>query len=666
MFNRVSSERLGVAGPELDGLFATLPALMRCALIPGARVENVRQFMEMLLAVDSALFSGAVLFSSRNGRPFVCVAENIASEATRHHWARWPLDRLFTIRRSCLITNPVDGTRALAVPFATSSQDRYVVVAILRSTIVTPAQKAFLDAMQSFVIVATQQAEYWQGTGLNDVRLDLAGDPPSLVLFGEDGYIRTYVRELAERRGWPIRVAPTFGHVLRSVAEGAIDIVLLDRRFLNDPLSKLRALRHVVTADVLVLYLDDAEANSELEALVDERIAPSVGTNELFQALKRLIRLVPLRRAKVLEALVFREQARIDMCTDRDELAPAIANAALAIYGDVAAVTLVDEAGRLFSAESPARGKPLVTGVPATFLNGYATIRSRLDESFFADLFDDEATRKRLLQMNWTSGASIPIIAFERIAGTLFVLSSTHALTRAHASALNALSESAGSAFENLSESGTWQMGGDISSRWRDIEVGEVHIHVYCGPGAVSCAVTKAVDPRCALLALADAGNFDSSREICEQVIEELAALRADAEARQALEFVVTSFKTRAGVLAAIVDGRGAVEYAAADSPAPLQIPAHGPLALPLERRTSHHGTVTLKPDSATLFYDSRFSEIVDSARMVDAVQYYLQRESLNPSVSLPEVAVDRDSLTFVEITKRSADVAQPHPSDFA
>jgi hypothetical protein len=199
-----------------------------------------------------------------------------------------------------------------------------------------------------------------------------------------------------------------------------------------------------------VLYLDSGDSSNEVHALVDECVPLDSPKEQILRALKRLTTAVPARRARTMMATIESREPLLTSCSTYEQVCRETADAAVFAGAEFAAVCLIDRGGTLYRSERPNYATPLAPAMPANFLSGYATIRSKVDADFFRETFDDTESIEAIAARKPHSGASIPIVDAGRVAGTLFALTFSYRFSQDHAAGLMQLCEIAGRALGTI------------------------------------------------------------------------------------------------------------------------------------------------------------------------------------------------------------------------
>lgn len=620
----------------LDPRFVALPGLLRSATKTDLSAPEVRRFMDALLEADAALFAGALLLRSREGRRFILVHETGGPVEDARSWLRWPLSRLFSTRRACLITNPRSGARALAIPFYVSDE-WYAVVAPLRGP-ADSAQSVFLAALQSITAAPPPRS--------------VAHGAPRFAWFGTDKALHARLRSAISARGWEFHAASTFGHLVLLLERDAIDVALIQPSSLGDAMHSLRTLRHAAKiGDAPILYFSDTDPESEIETLVDACLYPDAPTRELIKALKQSVSLVPQARAKALREAVRNVEDDLRACEDYADLARACANAALALGSDAASVMLADQTGAIHAAHVPEYQDALQDHWPAAFVTGEPVTDSTAGDRFFEEVFDDREYAKRLQALHALSGASLPIRDGPKIIGTLLAFSTARAMFDPEFSALADLAALTGRVF-----SARGNAGGRL---WRRMTACDAHIDVYQGAKGHAALQVSTHGSLAAIAAVEDEDRARSA-EFANALVREVTVLQERAE--EQLRALVRRFDDgKRGVLVGIVDGER-LTYACSRFPLPLRVPVSGPV--PAIRRASEceSGGIALGPQSVTLIYSNEFASQIETAQLVATVQRGLRGRWANAARSLPELALSRGRLAFAAITMPTYGVDSPHP----
>lgn len=656
------------AESECDSRLLQLPEIVRLATKTDSSITDIRRFIEYLIDLRPALFSGAKLFVSRRGHRFVLVRETGTPDGTSRTWARWPLHRLFVNRRACVIRSPAGNLQALAVPFDVAPAQRYVVIATLRcSPELTAAERVFMGCLEGLLLPLKPPQEPVRVFALDSIRTEPLASAPTFLWYGSSGALRDRMQEILLQRGWDLRCVSTLAEVLQAVERGAVDIVMLDGSIAGDPARILRALRLVAgQLDVPLLFFDRRQPTPEIEALIEQYLPPDAGKDRILRAIKEVIRLVPERRAEALRGAAAGFSGALQNVADCTELARLLAVGATELAGDFASVTLIDNAGNMYAAESPSRQEPLLDRIPLTLLSGYAVMRSRIDSEFFREVTDDPAAQQRLESFGALSGATIPIADGGRIVGSLVVLSSTRRMYEPECEALLQLADIGARAF---SEVQTRMLRSQAVANdtyeplWEQLSSGECELNAYRGPRARTWIRIAALDASRVGITAVSGRDVEASFETAEAALQELATVVHHwDDVADAVDATVAAFDDGSrGIFAGIVSiDSSRLTFSAARFPAPVQIASKGPApALSVSERR-HRGTISIRPRSVTLIYDVDMHDSVDSAKVVQAVQGKLRIGAGNAVQPLPKLANDPYRVAFCSIMKRMFGAERP------
>ena len=638
-----------LSGAKPDQRFSKLPSILRRLTQTEYTAHQVRALMDELLDADPRLFVSVSLLRSRGGWPFVLVREKGEAGEARSAWRKWPLERLFTTRRPCVITSPGASGRGLAIPFAVES-DRYVVIAKLRGGALDDAESLFLRMLEELTLPGLVRRPSALDSSLDKRTAEEPLSAPRLVTLGLTDELRATAAELAVARGYALSSVPSFGHLLQCVERAGADAILLDARALSDPLVTLRLLRHApLNSDLPILYFDTSAPTAEIGSLVDVCVGPAFTRDALFKGMKQIVSLIPARRKQALRGSVASFEATLRACTDHAHLARSIASAAVLIAGDWAAVSLLDGAENVHLGEYPLYGVPVMSCVPSTLLSGYSIMRSPVDQEFYREILDDEATIERLRNMRPSAAASIPLVHSGRVSGTLLILSQTHAMRDAEWDALLELSAYAARALEQMN--GRLERATEhrtVETAWSGIELQNVRIDTYAGTRATMHARTLAVDEgRAAIVLMNDP-------VVAESAVREFAtALRSGADASDAVEIVAACYRWRSdSMLAAVFEAPGHLTFSALRIPPPLQVSAHATSVVTSAPVGHRHGTLELRENAVTMFFSSDFLGSFNGGEAFAVLQSELQAGIFMPVRILPAFADEAEKIAFVAITR--------------
>jgi hypothetical protein len=592
-----------------DERLAALPLILQfnSGRLPNA--VNLHRLMDLVLKADPKLFSKALLFASAHGQPFVLLHDSGESSRSMRSWSRWPLERLFTKRRAAIITNPVTNERGLAIPFHVPPLERYVVIFQLIPADYAQNDRDFLTVLECIAPVVPQAPTAWR-TGVYD-RIDASALPssPRLFFYG-DAELRGRIKGLVDSRGWEFAAPRTYSEVL-SLLKSGLQIMLIDEAAIPGGPTVLRWLRHAA-ANVPILYFAES-CDEETQVLVDACVSPKASNDEIFVAIKALVRELPQRRRDSVEALVSGMNRSLSAVTSYQHLATTAAEALVSNFAEWAAVHLFDSAGELYHAELPARDEPILRQVPMTFLNGYAVMKTCVDELFYAQLCEDPAACEALATLNPRSGAAIPLIHNGTLVGSIVALSITRDFDEADFEGLAMFAEAASNAFASLQS--RRHRHEKFNDTWTRVSVEPYHVDVYRPRGQAN--VTFRVSPL------------------------ERGCIRIEAENAQG------------GRLTAVLNADSQeLVYEAVRFPPPFHVAGSGPVALTESDAPEYAAaTVVLEQPSVTLIHDVALTRSIDTASIVEILRTGLREREANPAASLGDI--DDGRLGFAAITFR-------------
>lgn len=592
--------------------------------------------MDELLQADPTLFQGALQFLSRAGHGFILVREIGGTMEHDRAWPRWPLRRLFAIRRPSLITNPHGGQRALAVPF-TLPGEQHVVVAPLSVQTLDDAQQAFLDSLRSLILPTPTLTSRSDGA-------------PRFVWLGAPSALSQRVQSIMQRRGWPLAFAPTLGHVLMLLQDDRVDIALFERDSLHNELASLRALRHSARiGDAPIVYFTDEECEPEVQTLVDYCVPIAAGEGELLRMLKAAAALVSRSRSRALRTGVEHMERKLRACADYAELAERAAQDALQLGPDAVSVMLVDPAGGVHAAHLPFESA-LGDHWPTPFMTGEKIVHTHAVDAFFEEAFDDAQFAERLRGLRPISAAALPVGNGAHIIGTLLAFSLYRPMYEPEFDALATLCENVASCAEALSPV---RLGGP----WQQAMLGEIMIEAFEGPGA-RASIRVSCEGENAAIVMLEREDDRLAAKIVEQLLSD-----PDADLKALLE--TYKFDAR-GILVGLVENGSRFRYACEGLPLPLRVPLTGPVEAVRSAQRCETGTIPLGAQSATLVYCTDFAAQVEPARLVGVIQSGLRSSRAMLARGLPSLGSRTQKLAFACITMLSSAVESPRPSALA
>lgn len=616
----------------LDTRFAALPRLVRSATNPSITIADVRVFMDDLLQADPALFDCALQFLSRAGHGFVLVRQSGGPTPDTRSWPRWPLKRLFATRRASLITNPISGQRALAMPFSIRTE-RHVVIAPLSLETFDATRQAFLDVLQSACVPARTAT-------LADERV------PRFMWLGTNALLVERIAALLKRRGWPLLSAPTFAHALLMLEQDRADVVLLDARSLNSELPALRAVRHAAKiGDAPIVYFVDTPSGAEVQTLVDCILSPDAAEGELLRALKTSAAQVSRTRSNALHASVERIERELRTCNDFPELAQTCAEAALLLGADAVSVMLADPVGGVHAAHVPFQ-TVLGDHWPTPFLTGETISQTRVEDTFFEQAFDDVDYANRVRRLHAVSAAALPIANGPHIVGSLLAFSLRLPMFQPEFDAFADLCERTGRIASMLLEP---RMHG---KPWERAVAGDAIVEAFEGRHARSSIYVRGEQDRIAVVML-EPQDERRARAIAERLLGER---RPDLR-----EFVRSCKEDAHGILLGVVEDGVRLHFACEGVPFPLRVPLSGPVPSTRFAASCESGAIQLDAQSLTLMYGGEFASQIATADLVGAVQRGLRFSRATLARSIPGLGTSAQKLAFVCITMLSSDVDLPH-----
>ncbi len=467
-----------------DPRMHALPGLLRFTGTLAPNAANLHRFMERLVGADPALFGGAVLFASRGGGAFLPLHTISGDGADERTWMRWPCERLFVKRRAAVITNPVTGTQALAIPFLVPPQERYVVLAPLRTEHLSRSDSDFLAAVQCIAGAVPLNAPAHAGLDARD-RVDVSGSAADLrvLYFGRSDFAER-LAAIVEPWSWRFERATTFTGALEML-DRRFDLAVFDGGAVGYRMTSLHALRRYAP-DIALLYIGPATDESEL--LADACIPADIADVEVVRILKRIARELPPRRWQQLQSAI--DDAAPVVLASRTllELAERVAATAIEVLCDYACVHILDDEGTVFASELPPRPQRILADLPDSFLSGYAIVTSRIDDAFFAGISSDPHTREQLEALAPLSGALLPIAHEGRLVGSIVALATQRTFDEPQAGAFSKLAALASRGFAALQT-----QEGPVRGSWTRLTCGSYDIEAFSAAG--STGITASLTP---------------------------------------------------------------------------------------------------------------------------------------------------------------------------
>jgi|GEM_PF-4338913 len=602
-----------VSGVPTSGMqhrrLAALPNILEFSAgrIPNA--ANLHRLMELVLQSDPLLFTQALLFASEGDQPFLLLHDMGTASDDGRSWTRWPLERLFGKRRAALITNVITGRRGFAIPFTVAPCERYVVVVVLADVQLSSSDRDFLKVLECVPALAPKAMPQRRVGQYDHVEAELVPVTPRLSYFGGKK-MRARLENLVSRRGWEVSIFEGNRLDVFSPRRSPYEILLIDGAAMIDALAVLRSFRRNAPT-VPILYFG-ANPDPETEVLVDACISNYASDNEVFAAIKNLVRELPARRREQLEVAVSRLTAGLSTASSYEQLARAITHGIVALFGEWAVVHLFDASGDVHHAEFPMNDSPLMPEVPMTFISGYAVMKTRVDEDFFAEVCGDSETREALARLQPRSGAAIPLSNNGEIIGTFVVLSTERDLDLPDFEALSQYAQNASQALAALLE--RRKQAELHEEAWTHVSVGPYDLHVFHSLEGKARFLAAPLD-RWSVRIEADngrGGTFNATLNVKSHTL-----------AFEAVRFAE-----------------------------PLQVAASGPVAVAapaIKERTER--TISLRTPSVTLISDNGHARGADVAATVEILQRGLREGARNPALHLAEAAGARGA--FIAITSR-------------
>lgn len=600
----------GLAGTAFhDERLAALPSILQFHAGRMPNAANLHRLMELVVRADGKLFSAALLLASEKG-PFLVLHDCGPATQGMRSWTRWPLERLFAKRRAATITNPVTNEKALAIPFHVPPAERYVLIFVLRAEELSKNDRDFLSVLQCVAAVVPQSAFEWRTRVYDRIEAPVVPSAPRLFYYGHPK-LRERIEKMIARRGWRLESSSSYKEAM-SAMRSDLQMVLIDGAALSGrPPTMLRWLRRTAP-NTPVLYFGEI-LDDETEILVDGYVDPESSDAELFGAIKSIVRELPRRRRDHLEALVGRLSPVLLSATSYGQLATMTARCLVPHFAEWAVVHLFDASGELYRAEFPQRAEPVMREVPLTFLSGYAIMKTRVDEQFFADLCEEQSVYDALQALHPRSGAAIPLVHGGTLIGSLVVLTIKRDLEESDFQGLALFAEAASEAFMSLQLRA--DQAADSNDAWTRVSMGLYHVDVYRphADRSLTFRVTP-LDGRCIRIEATRAGG---------------------------------------GHLLATLDVKGhRLAYETWRFPSPFYVPATGPVSL-TEQDVSEHstGTITLDQPAIALIYDLALTQAIDTATLVEIFQSGLRDGQTNPASLLGDIGSNR--FPFVAISFR-------------
>ncbi len=592
-----------------DARLAALPEILQFNSGRMPNAVNLHRLMELVMRTDRDLFSDALLFASERGEPFLLLHDLGVSRQAPRLWVRWPLERLFNKRRAAVITNPVTGEKGLAIPFQVAPAERYVIIFTLRTAELDKADRDLLSVLECIAAVVPQTTSEWRSNVRNRIDAPAVPCAPRLFYYGNPK-LRARIEHLISRHGWELDSAVNHTETIASLASES-QMILIDGSAMPPGPRMLRALRNAAASAPILYFAENCD--EETQILVDARVSPTASDDQIFAALKSIVRELPQRRRDYLEALVGRLTPVLLSATSFRQLASVIAQCLVPHFADWAAVHLFDSTGELYRAEFPDSDEPIMQQVPMTFINGYAVMKSRVDQEFFAELCDEPLVWEALAALQARSGAAIPLLHSGTLVGSIVALSTERDLDEADFEGLASFAEAASDAFASL-QTRALRIG-TFDAAWTRISVGLYHVDIYRPQRARDISVRV------------------SPLEGCRLRFE---LIKADQ-----------------GRLSATLDAkRHRLAYETVHFPVPFHVPAKGPVTLAQrDVPESSTGVIVLEEPSLTLVHDAALTRAIDPATIVKLFRRALQEGQSNPASLLADV--DADRFPFVAISLR-------------
>ncbi|MBV9271832.1 MAG: GAF domain-containing protein [Candidatus Eremiobacteraeota bacterium] len=553
-----SGTRKRVAAADQSSLVDYLPRLLhyiQSAVRDRARVQDC---IEALCAVPGGLFRSCAVLQSRPLEPFVVVGRFGAADRDDRAWIRWPLQRLFVMRRAAVLEHPILAVRALALPLLHQGV-RTVLILQLEHAPQSQDEQLLLAVLSAMSLDSEALAADIQTIGT-----------PEFLWLGTDAVARDSIERIVRTRAWRIRSYSRLAEVIEEARKCAVPVICVDRT-VTDPTQIVRTLRSVCGSRVTIVTVGPVVIPApELRVLVDQSIASELSEKRSLDLLKAALQRSMAARVRETDAKVQNAKALIEDASGIDQLASEAARATARFVDGWANVQLVDSSGFVSLGEYPAISPPVATILPNFFLETRPLLSTKVDDEFFAFVTSDDRARDRLRALNLKSGACIPLVDGERILGTLLTGSMQSALERNELEALLQIAAQITLRAHSLSAHKTAEEYYS-ERRWTHIKESGGEIRVYRPADSPVNAWLAKIDPHRSLLVLAEP-------ERVEGIVNMLSPLERCAERPRETLARLANFSTNAAFFVAVVEYAGStIAFAAHGMPAPILWNIAGP-----------------------------------------------------------------------------------------
>lgn len=472
------------------------------------------EFVDTLLSLPNRLFTRVVVLRARPSEPFLVVGGIGQFARGDRSWLRWPLRRLYEVRRAARITNSMSGETAIAFPMQ-HGDERTVAIAVLSDREFTISE--------SDLLVTLETMRFTPSDRIHEDVVDM--DDPRFLWVGKTHPLFPVMSDLAERRGWHLQTCPRLAEIAEAVASSSPDVVVFNAEAFPNAAHVLRTVRETFIGQITIVGIGRfAMPRSESAALLDGELASDASPQTVLEALKAGVRSAVSARRRDAKEAVRAARRVVSRVRSVHQLSAVGAQEACALVGGWAAVHLIDEKGRMNASEAPAnRSTSLLPHLPELFISGESIVQTFIEDSFYEALTTDPARLGILRALGAYSGVAVPIVGSGvRTLGVLTAIALNRRSTREE---LAAVSEFAGIISQRYEQLRRRPPELDVREPWRRGALAGLEFASFTPPSSTLCARLMPLDShRCALL-------------VCQRrnVVEIMQRLRRHATVAEAL-----------------------------------------------------------------------------------------------------------------------------------
>jgi hypothetical protein len=352
----------------------------------------------------SDLFSDAALLKGgRGGGAFVAVRSH--GFVGFRTWMRWPLRRLFARMQPSRITNPCAlDKHALAIPFSYHAE-RYVVLASLTKRACDADCRGFFQILERMTVPTIDR--------VSSASTEIPATPMEPVILGfcicDELFER--IRGTLQHRGWTFERLTSFQHLWNRLQQGVPEVIAVDLDEMHLPLAAMIGIHRAADSAMLrIVGFGSARFNQYgAVPVIDCVLAHDEDRETIFKTFKNLaLDASAVRQAQAIDAdAAATRQAKASLSLS--ELAGFAAERAADLMHGWACCVLFNEWGAIFRSEHPALARPVLTGVPKSFLSE-AFYDLRAGDDFLREITEQPDERMALLALKPLSAATLPIV----------------------------------------------------------------------------------------------------------------------------------------------------------------------------------------------------------------------------------------------------------------